>query len=185
MTPETMAVGLPAKMKLVPDGMGLIITRRWFGWQTIFLTVFAIFWDSFLVFWYAIVAKEGAGLVFVLFPIFHVIAGVVITYLALAGWLNTTRVSINFEKITVISGPLPFLNNRAVESSAIRQLYSKERITRSRNGTTSHYDVHAILADERNIKLAGGLESSEQAVFLEQEIEKYLGIKDVPVKGEL
>jgi hypothetical protein len=30
-----------------------------------------------------------------------------------------------------------------------------------------------------------GLESSEQALFIEQEIEKHLNIKDTPVKGEL
>jgi hypothetical protein len=163
-----------------------LITRRWFGWQTVFLTGFAILWDGFLFFWYSLVfLGKGVPSVMFWFPLLHVIAGVVITYLALAGWLNRTRVTINFEKITVISGPLPFFNNRVVDSSAIKQLYSKERITRSRNGTNCTYAVHAILSDQKNIKLADGLESSEQALFVEQEIEKYLGIKDVPVKGEL
>ena len=37
----------------------------------------------------------------------------------------------------------------------------------------------------RNIKLVGGLESQEQAIFIEQKIEKYLRIEDAPVPGEL
>lgn len=34
-------------------------------------------------------------------------------------------------------------------------------------------------------KLLSGLKTSEQALYVEQEIEKYLGIKNKPVRGEL
>jgi Tfp pilus assembly PilM family ATPase len=66
----------------------------------------------------------------------------------------------------------------------LKQLYAKEKVSSSRNGTSITYEVH-VTRSGRNIKLVSGLESSEQAVYIEQEIEKYLNIKDIPVKGEL
>lgn len=56
---------------------------------------------------------------------------------------------------------------------------------RSRSGGSATYEIHAITHSGRTIKPVSGLESSEQALFIEQEIEKHLNIKDTPVKGEL
>jgi hypothetical protein len=47
------------------------------------------------------------------------------------------------------------------------------------------YEVRAVTQEGRNTKLVGGLETSEQALSIEQAIEKRLGIRDVPVAGQL
>jgi hypothetical protein len=44
--------------------------------------------------------------------------------------------------------------------------------------------VSALLRDGRERKIMSGLDSPEEALFVESEIEKYLGITDRPVAGE-
>jgi len=66
----------------------------------------------------------------------------------------------------------------------LRQLYTKEIISQSKSGSSASYEIHAISTRGRNIKLLRGLDTSEQALYIEQEIEKYLHIEDRPVKGE-
>ena len=67
----------------------------------------------------------------------------------------------------------------------MKQLYGKEKISRSRNSTSVSYELRAVTKSGRNIKLVGGLESQEQAIFIEQKIEKYLRIEDIPIPGEI
>jgi hypothetical protein len=121
---------------------------------------------------------------FTLFPLLHVAAGVGITYTALAGWLNRTRISVDQGKVSVRHGPLPWLGNKDIEGSMLKQLYSKEKISRGRNSSSTSYEVHAIMSNGRNVKLVSGLESSEQALYIEQEIERYFRIEDAPVRGQ-
>jgi hypothetical protein len=113
-----------------------------------------------------------------------VAVGVGITYYVLCGWLNRTRITVGRGKVSVRHGPLPWFGNLEMDSSALKQLYVKEVISNSRNGTTVRYDLNALTREGRSIKFAGGMETSDQALYIEQEIEKFLGIKDGPVKGE-
>ena len=181
-----MDIGLPDKLALNYRESGFEITKKWFGLSTIFLTVFAVFWDGFLFVWYSIALGFGqANLLMVLFPLIHVAAGIGITYTALACWVNTTRITVDQGKVTVRHGPLPWIGNKELDASNLKQLYSKEQISNSRNSTTVTYEVHAVTATGKNEKLVSGLESSEQALYIEQEIERYFRIEDVPVRGQL
>jgi hypothetical protein len=183
---QKMAIGLPDNLQLNFTGSGLEIVRKWFTWSTIFMTAFVIVWDGFLIIWYSIALGPGRGnLIMVLFPLIHVAAGVGLTYITLAGWVNTTRVSVDNGKLSVRHGPLPWIGNKDLDGSSLKQLYSKEQTSRGRNSTTVTYEVHAITGFDTNEKLVSGLESSEQALYIEQEIERHLGIEDVPVRGQL
>jgi len=181
---KKMDLGLPDKLELRNTGAGIEIIRKWFGWQTVFLTAFAVFWNGFLFTWYSFALPSGLT-TFTLFPLIHVAAGVGITYTALAGWLNTTRIGVDQGKISVRHGPLPWLGNKDLDGSMLKQLYSKEKISRGRSSSSTSYEVHAILSSGRNAKLVSGLESSEQALYIEQEIERYFGIEDAPVRGQI
>ena len=108
-----------------------------------------------------------------------------IAYTALAGWLNRTRITVDQGRISVRHGPLPWLGNKDLDGSTMKQLYSKEKISRGRNSTSVTYEVHAITTNGRNEKLLSGLETSEQALYIEQEIERYLRIEDAPVRGQI
>lgn len=176
-------VGLPDKLALNRRGSEIEIVRTWFGSQVLFMTFFAVFWDGFLYFWYAKLGDSPDPMMRY-FPMIHVAVGIGITYYVLCGWFNRTCITVGRGKVSVRHGPLPWFGNLEMEASALKQLYAKERITSSRNGTTVRYDLNALTSDGRSIKFVGGMENSDQAVYIEQEIEKFLGIKDGQVKGE-
>lgn len=180
-----MQIGLPEKMQMQNHGSYVEITRKWFGFQTIILTAFVLFWDSFLLFWYSEVLQQGAGIIFILFPLLHVGVGVGLTYYLLASWFNTTHVYIGNLQLGIRHRPIPWFGNKDVPAGNLAQLYSKEKISYSKNGRRVSFEVRANTKDGRNIKILGGLESQEQALYIEQQVEKYLHIRDAPVPGEI
>jgi hypothetical protein len=187
---KRMDLGLPDKLELRNQGSGIEIVRRWLSWKTLLLTAVAVFWSGFLFSWYSIVLSFSAfggpmSMFMTLFPLIHVGVAVGLAYSALAGWINSTRIRVDQGRISVRHGPLPWLGNKDLEGSDLKQLYCKEKITRGRSSTTITYEVHALTASGRNQKLVGGLESSEQALYIEQEIERYFRIEDTPVRGQI
>ena len=58
-------------------------------------------------------------------------------------------------------------------------------MSNTRNGASYSYALSAILAGGKRVKLVSGLDQPEDALFLEQKIEGYLGITDRPVAGEM
>ena len=71
-------------------------------------------------------------------------------------------------------------------STDLEQLYSKEHVSRTNKGGVRYsYEVHALTRSGNHVKILGGLSDTEQALFIEQEIEKNLRIEDTPVRGEI
>lgn len=191
MANEFMEMGIPEKIEIHREFQHLLIVRKWFGFRFIVLTLFVIVWDAFLLGWYASLLSfslpSGPGLLFALFPLLHVAAGIGLTYYTLAGYLNRTTIDVEPNALTIRHGPLPWWGNQDVSSRQLKQLYCK-RDDHGGNGYRRGYpaySVHAITEEGRNIKLLSGLDTSEQALFIEQEVEKFLRIEDKPVKGAI
>jgi hypothetical protein len=204
-------VGLPARMKILVDeslrrgGEGgyrraerptrgdLVIQRRWFDpAKHLFLLLFCVAWDGFLVVWYGAllsgspgVRSGGSMLMAYLFPLLHVSVGVFLTYTVIAGLFNTTEIGLRGDAFFVRHGPIPWRGNRTLGASTIKQLFCQEKISRSKNGETRTYQLSAILDDDGRLALVGDLPELEQALFLEQALEERLGIVDVEVVGEV
>ncbi|MCB9596875.1 MAG: hypothetical protein H6719_29400 [Sandaracinaceae bacterium] len=163
----------------------LLLRRRWFSFQHIFLLFFCIAWDAFIVFWYTGVTSGPAPWIFYVFPIAHVAVGVGLTYRTLAGLLNTTRIAITGGVLTVRHGPIPWLGNRELPVHTLRQLYVRRKTSRTKNGGQStRWSVHAETDDRVDLQLLSGLESEEQARYVEWVIEDHLGIVDRPDMGD-
>jgi hypothetical protein len=182
---EPLPVPLPAGIHVEERGRDLVIVRRWFSWVYVFLLFFCIVWNGMLLFWYAIAFAGDAPLAFKLFPILHVAAGAFISYLTLAGFVNRTRFTIERDHLTVRHGPLPWRGNVDVSTTSLEQLFCTEQIIRGRNGTTIRYGVDAVLKDGRHLKIATALDAREQALYIEQSMEKHLGIQDRRVRSEM
>ncbi len=114
-----------------------------------------------------------------------VIAGLCAGYFALADILNTTRVEASLSGMIVRHGPIPASRGLSIPRNSLRQLYCVERERRSAQGTPVSYDLQAIKADGSSTALIKGLPSAEQALYLEQEIERCMGITDELVRSEL
>ncbi|MFL5319632.1 MAG: hypothetical protein ACJ790_08230, partial [Myxococcaceae bacterium] len=60
-----------------------------------------------------------------------------------------------------------------------------EKRTQTRSGFTVTYQVNAVLRGNKTVRIVGGLEDRQQALYLEQVIERRLRISDEAVPGEL
>ena len=182
---QTLPAPMPGNVTVDNHGTGLTLSYRWFSYKFIFLVFFCIFWDGFLVFWYSQALSGNAPLMMILFPLLHVGVGVGLTYYTVAGFVNRTIVDVTREGITIHHAPLPWPGNKTVPAFEITQLYREEVISRSNRGTNVRYRLSAISRDNKKIKLISGIDAADVALFLEQEIEKWLNIKNVPVTGEM
>jgi hypothetical protein len=83
-------------------------------------------------------------------------------------------------------GPIPAWGNKNLNAGELKQLYSRERVSYSKKGRPDHsYEMHAETKSGKDIKLLAGLENKEQVLYIEQEIERFLKIKDENVIGEI
>ncbi|MBV9109513.1 MAG: hypothetical protein JO306_08920 [Gemmatimonadetes bacterium] len=178
------AADRPGNVVISETPGGLALDYRWFSPKYIFMAFFCLFWDGFLVFWYTIGVGTG-NLIMLLFPILHVAVGIGITYVTVAGFVNTTSVRIDRSRIRVWHHPLPFGRRIDIETGAVKQLFCEERINRGRNGVWYSYDLLASLKDGTRKRLLANADTPQLPVFLEQHAESWLGIRDEPVIGEM
>lgn len=159
--------------------------HRWFSPKFLFLTLFCVVWDGFLVVWYVMAFAGDAPLAFKLFPLLHLAVGVGLTYYTVAGYVNTTTVTLDRGHLGVRHGPLPWFGNLEMDAGRLRQLYCEEQVTRGRNGPRHSYHLKAVTRDGGRIRVVSGLDSPDVPLYLEQELEEWLKIRDEPVRGEL
>jgi hypothetical protein len=181
-------VPMPDLFKISRGGGSLEIRWRRFQAQTIFLLLFAAFWNGFLLVWYGGVLSDGLpendGFMMLIFPLGHVAAGIFVTYVGLVGLLNTTTVHVDGVSLTVSHRPLPAWPRANLRSHDIEQLYASRKVIRGKNGTKVTFEVMAVTRNHSAVKLLNNLSSLEQALWVEQEIETLLRIRDRAVDGE-
>lgn len=174
----------PADFMVMNNGGELFIQWRWFNASIIFFTIFALFWNGFLVIWFSIAFASGA-LEMAAFGSIHLLVGLFLAYYTVAGYINRTTVRVNPREISVQNGPLPWFGNRRLDAMSITQLYCKQRVHRGSKGRISYsYPVYAIMQDGTDHEAVTGVTDYTDSLYLEQEIERFLRIKDRPVKGE-
>lgn len=170
----------------------LIVKRRWFHWSVLFMSVFVIFWDGFLIYWYFGALSSvfspgfggGPGLTFILFPLIHVAVGVGMTYWTLATWLNTTTIKVDGENLSVRHAPIPWPGNQVVPTRSVRQLFVRKKVRRGKNGTTVTWELHAETDELASLKLMAGARDKAQIEYIEWAVEQHLGIVDDPSLNE-
>lgn len=175
---------MPERFTVTEQSGTLSIVRRWYIAVAWFLVFFAMFWNGFLIVWFTMAIRSGAwGMV--AFGTLHAAVGIGLIYGTLALFLNRTTIRVAEGRLTVRHAPLPWTGNVDLDTTEIRQLYCKAKVHRGKNSTTTSYEVHLVRPDERSKLLVRGLTEPEQALYLEQELERFLRIRDAPVEGEL
>ncbi len=175
-------VPLPERFLVSEEPGALRIQWRWFRPSALFLVGFCVFWDGFLVVWYAGAFASGST-VMALFPLLHVAAGVTISYVTLATLLNRTVVEARPRELSIVHGPIPWKGALLLRED-VAQLYVEENVSRGKNGTTVTWGLSAVLRSGKRQKLLTGLEEKAQALYLERALEARFGIVDQPVTGE-
>ncbi|MCB9635495.1 MAG: hypothetical protein H6721_25530 [Sandaracinus sp.] len=98
----------------------LVITRRWFRYVALFLLLFCIVWDGFLLTWYVGGLTQGAPFFFQIFPLVHVAVGIGLTYYTASLFLNRSRIELSAEHLNVSHGPLPWPGVKALPLASVR-----------------------------------------------------------------
>jgi hypothetical protein len=178
-------VPVPKGVDVKENSLGLRITRRWFSLKYVPLAFFCVAWDAFLLFWYGAAFSTNAPWIMICFPIAHVAVGVGLTYSVITGFINRTILEVTPGKLQLWHEPLPWTGEVKMDTDDIKQLYSKEKSTRGENGTSYTYELWMVTRDGRSRKLLSGLDSSDVPLYIEQQIEAWLHIQDLPVAGEL
>lgn len=166
------AVQLPVGMSLTTTHAQLVIRRRWLR---------AKHWLLLAVF-----AAAGAYVAY-LWASLEPSAGLVIATLFVLSWnftlagmfLNSTVVTADAQGVNVRHGPVPslFASNAAAAKHEVEQLYVAKHGAR--------FAVLAKLRSGQTSRLVAPLITAEQALFVEQQLERSLGLLDFPVEGEL
>lgn len=185
---ERSPVPMPDRFQVERRGGVMKVKWRWFNPMHLFLLFFSIAWDTFLVVWYSLAMGDTPSpmnILFMVFPIAHVAVGIGMTYWAVAGLLNSTTVAIDESRDLKVSHfPLPWLPAPRIPAHDLEQLFVTKKIYEGKNGSSETFGLHAVRRDHSKVKLLGGLDQVEQALWLEQEIEGLLGIRDRAVAGE-
>ena len=177
------AVDLPRGFKLDTAGDRLHITWRWWNASHLFIMVFAAFWDTFMVVWYTI-AIAGGQWQMAAFGTIHAAVGIGLAYYAITGLVNHTRVTLTPSRVAIEHGPLPWPGSRALDRAEVEQLYVSRQETHNKGQVNVSYCLQVVLRGGEDVAIIKGLESANQARFLESRIETALGIEDRAVPGE-
>lgn len=180
-------VPMPERFQVDESEHKLTISYSWFTPMAFFITFFAVFWNA--ISW-TIFGGDGFGpisegfFIFALFPLIFPAVGLGLIYYNVAQYINRTYIVVGKGELRAYSRPLPTLNNLRLDHSTIHQLFVKQRVNHGKNGVSISYDVLAVLHGGKRQQIVGSLAQADQALFIEQEIEHYLGIDDTPVSGE-
>ncbi len=177
-------VGLPERFSVDSAGGGLHIAFSKDRGSSSFMIVFLVFWFGFLIMWNVITISLGIYFMSA-FSLIHVFAGLFFAHRTAATIFNTTDLRVDRTRLSVKSGPVPVGGALELPSSSVDQLFCtrKEHSNKGRRWNT--YNVVAKTRDGREQTVLAGLETDRQALFIEQQIEKYLGIQDKAMPGEL
>ncbi|WP_425616462.1 hypothetical protein NA78x_000108 [Anatilimnocola sp. NA78] len=183
---------LKAPKHYVVDDFGpdLAIRWSWFTHAVWFLVFFALFWDGFLLMWYASAfaglrnGLNAGAILFLVFPLIHVAVGVGITYACLCCFMNRTEIKLAGGELAVWHGPLPVFGSRRIPTMDIRQLYCTEKFQRSKHGGSFVYTLSVLLQSGERIILIGNMREPDEVLYLERALEERLKLTDERVPGD-
>lgn len=178
----------PRSIEVVETARGLEIVRRWWSPLFLFLAVFCVVWNGIVVAFVGMAFRAGAPWFVSLFPVIHLAVGLGLAYFTLCGLLNRTRVTVERRgDVSVQHGPLPWRGTPTLSASSLAQVYVVRKTRASSDGTTtSSYRLCALGKDGASTTLlALPTLTLAEARFVEEEVERHLGLADVPVRGEV
>ncbi len=175
--PSRLEVDLPSRFKLRRSAGGMEVS--WPMGRPFQGVVLLIITGAF-----AYVAIQTGFLILLLFC-----AGLV--YFAATRVFNTRRIRVDGARLEFTQGPLPWPGSKKLAASDVEQLYATEHESRTETGTDNNrqveirkfYRLSARTRSSGKVTVLSGLSDPMQALWLEQEIERLLGIGDEAVAG--
>ncbi|MCK6447328.1 MAG: hypothetical protein L6Q99_13135 [Planctomycetes bacterium] len=175
----------------IAGGVELVV--RWRRPRVWLLVGFMVVWDAIVFVIGARLVETGASAwAWILSSVFFV-AAVFLTYAAAAALANVTRIRATRESIRVAHGPLPWFGNLELAADAVTgfatraRLADREWVVRhgKRVPVESHdFVLHARLANGAEPPILRGAFDAETTCYLQQELERGLGLPHTPFPAE-
>jgi hypothetical protein len=183
----------PAGLEVDKFTDSLALKKGWYDKETAsFQLVFAFVWNIFLTTSLAIwisdslAKREIPDISYLMALAPFILIGIFLVYCLAATYRNSTTISVKKDNLSIKHSPLAWPGNRTIPKSELDQLYVVKGSTIKSGGTKIHYyNLKAKLKNGKHTILISALPSKEVALFLEQQIETYMGIVDYIVEGEL
>ena len=177
-------VSLPTRFRLNQATRNFEISWRWWNKWSWFWLVFAGFWNlvTFPML-FAVILGDDVDMEMLFFIPFVLVGGIT-GYLALAYVLNSTTLTVSRGMIKLSHGPLPY-SGSSFDASRLDQLYCEQYVAGTVNDSPVYaFRVKALLKSGEHQVFVSALNTLQEAIYLEQEVERHLNIEDRPVAGE-
>jgi len=152
-----------------------------------FLMAFTIIWNVMLLPFILMAIASGQWVVLLGISA-HLAVGVGLIMHMITTFFNSTYLIVDEHEIIVEHAPirLPFfVKDQYINVESVEQLYVKKYTSSKTNGRPNYaYAVHVKKNTGDDIRLLKGFTSKDKALYIEQEIERYLGILDRRVEEE-
>jgi hypothetical protein len=192
---EQFEYGRPGMM--IPDGLEVLRLRseldieiNWFRAAKksgmAFLIFFTIVWNLILL-PFVLTAILAGQIEILFFTSLHLAVGLGLIYKLATLFLNTSRVIVDDQYIEFETRPLrlPWTKRKRYKTQDVTQLYVTKYVSSRTNGVANYaYGLYAIMKGGKKVKLLDQM-NLETQMYLEQEIERFLKIKDQSVSGEV
>ncbi|HEY3449655.1 MAG TPA: hypothetical protein VGK67_25095 [Myxococcales bacterium] len=177
-------VPMPARFTLDRQGGRLVVEWRWSRATGIAVLIFSGLWNAVLAVSYRLMLASDVQPEAPLFALPFVAVGLALSWFGLACLLNRTRIEVGGGVLGVRHFPVPWRRDRELAAAQIDQLFCREIVNDTDEGTSRSYQLIAVCKpDGRSLTLVSNLDEAQQALFLEQQVEGHLGIADRPVVG--
>jgi hypothetical protein len=151
------------------------ISWRWFGprrdWPRLGVTLVGVVAASVLA---ALLAAHAWPMAAVLWSL-----ATAALYLGAAAVLNRTRITVEGRTLRVKHGPVPWLRVPRIEANNVARIFSARQTPTGpqSSGPRTHFSLRAELKEPRAlIELVGGLDSEEEALFLQRALSRRLDL---------
>ncbi|MEO0897315.1 MAG: hypothetical protein AAFY71_12995 [Bacteroidota bacterium] len=173
----------PSKFKVNRENGRLILSQSWHN-VGYYILIPMVAFMAFLV--HTIVVKKAAQMQeepFLWFVVAIIGLGALfLLYLAIGGIFNKTYYVVGNGKFSITHDPLPFGKNHEYPLNEIDQLYLMEY--KMGEGSGSMYNLYLLKTDGEGVKLNIGFNKMDHALFVEDTLEKEMGLEYRPVAGE-
>jgi hypothetical protein len=174
-------VGLPPGYELEELQRSARVRWRWRSWKTAkeasSLLTLPFLYQMFFV------PIPGASM----FLPFIGVLWVIVLYRVLCQLVNHSVLEVSRDELRVRHGPLPYARARTLPTRDIEQLFCAEQMDLRRGRRPlGYFDVRVAMKDGQGVvDLVTRLPEANQALYLEQLIERVLRIEDRAVAGEM
>jgi len=174
-------VALPKNCSITENDSALVLTRGWWSASRHLLSlVLALTADAgIFIFAWAFGWTMRPDLY--VYAAIYLLVALLINYYAVVMAINKTTIRVALQEISIVNGPLPWQGCITMPIREIRMLSWDEDNAHPRRSTITTYSICAFKQGGERHGLLKDINSVDEARFLEQEMTRFLGIKEAAV----